>query len=367
MILVDAKPAHLILQNGRVFEGKSFGAEGTSVGEVVFTTTMTGYQEVLTDLSFHGQIVTQTYPLIGNYGVNIVDYESHKAAVSGYIVREWCENPSNFRCENTIDEFLKKFNIIGLFDIDTRALTRIIRESGVLNGVITTDYTEERKDEFVKMAEEFMIVGAVASVTCDKVRFHKAENEKFKVALLDYGYKRNILNKLLSFGISVYVCPAYFTAKDLAEYDIHGIMLSNGPGDPAENKEIIENLKEIRAMGLPIFGICLGHQLLALSNGFKTHKLKYGHRGGNQPVTDIEKKRTYITSQNHGYAVTPESVDSGIATISHINANDKSCEGIKYKNERAFTVQFHPEASAGPHDTGYLFLEFLSAMEENNA
>lgn len=361
----SGEKAYLMLADGRVFEGQSFGAKGTSFGEIVFATSMTGYEETLSDPSYYGQIVTQTFPLIGNYGVNDTDYESATSVVSGYVVREWCNAPSNFRSEGNIDEFLKKHNIIGIHSIDTRCLTRIIREHGVMNGVITTENVYEKKDELLKQINEFKIVNAVKSVTVKEQEFFKADEPKYHVALFDFGYKFNIRRELLKRGCNVTVVPADTTAEQLTALNPDGIMLSNGPGDPAENTEIIANLKEINKLGIPTFGICLGHQLTALANGARTEKLKYGHRGANQPVDDIKLDKTFVTSQNHGYAVVSDSISPEVGEVSHKNSNDQTCEGVRYKNFPCFTVQFHPEACGGPHDTAYLFDEFIEMIKKN--
>lgn len=358
------KKAYLMLADGQVFEGRSFGAEGTVIGEVVFTTGLTGYQETLTDPSYYGQIVTQTFPLIGNYGVNSQDSESAKSYVSGYIVREWCNQPSNFRCEGNVNDFLKEHNIIGIHNIDTRRLTRLIRETGVMNGVITTENVYEKKDELLEQVKAYSVKDAVKSVTDSERHTYSAESPKYKVALFDFGYKRNIRQELVKRGCEVVVVPAYTTAEEIKELAPDGIMFSNGPGDPAENTEIIANIREIQKLGIPIFGICLGHQLMALANGGKTEKLKYGHRGANQPVIDLESGLTYVTSQNHGYAVVGDSIPAEVGHVSHINANDKTCEGIRYTAVNARTVQFHPEAHGGPLDTAYLFDEFIDTMEK---
>lgn len=360
----QGEKAYLMLADGQVFEGRSFGAKGTVIGEVVFTTGLTGYQETLTDPSYYGQIVTQTFPLIGNYGVNSQDNESAKSYVSGYIVREWCNAPSNFRCEGNINDYLTEHNIIGINNIDTRRLTRIIREVGVMNGVITTENVYEKKDELLEKIRAFEVKNAVKTVTNTETLTYSDENPKYKVALFDFGYKRNIRNELVNRGCEVVVVPAYTTADEIKELAPDGIMFSNGPGDPAENVEIIENIKEIQKLGIPIFGICLGHQLMALANGGKTEKLKYGHRGANQPVIDLESGLTYVTSQNHGYAVIGDSIPAEVGHVSHINANDKTCEGIHYTAINARTVQFHPEAHGGPLDTAYLFDEFVETMEK---
>ncbi len=364
----STQTASLLLSDGTVFTGYSFGVTGTTIGEVVFTTTMTGYQEVLTDPSYYGQIVTQTYPLIGNYGVNTEDFESRRSVVKGYIVREWCEVPSNFRSAETIDAFLKQQNVIGLWGIDTRRLTRMLREHGVMNGAITTDeLTQERKEQLLKEIRAFVIKDAVKSVTCKTPEVFGKDNTGYRIALYDFGYKRNILNHLLKRNAVVTVVPAGTTAEEIRAAGYDGVMLSNGPGDPEENVEIIAELKKLVEMDIPIFGICLGHQLLALAMGAKTYKLKYGHRGANQPVKHLVKDRTYITSQNHGFAVDNESIPAEVGTVSHVNANDNTCEGIKYTSARAFTVQFHPEASAGPNDTSYLFDDFFKMIGEGKS
>ncbi|HEX2938300.1 MAG TPA: carbamoyl phosphate synthase small subunit [Ruminiclostridium sp.] len=358
--------AYLLLADGTTFEGRSIGKSGTTIGEIVFNTSMTGYEEILTDASYYGQIVTQTYPLIGNYGVNAEDTESRKSWVNGYIVREECEVPSNFRCEGNLDDFLKKQNIIGLCGIDTRRLTRIIREHGVMNGAITDEKGFSDKEKLLKSINQYSIKDAVKTVSIEEKYEAKAENGKFKVALLDYGYKINIMRSLINRGCDVTVYPATTSPEEILKDAPDGIMLSNGPGDPAECTEAIENLKVLSKASVPIFGICLGHQLLALANGAKTAKLKYGHRGANHPVKDLNRDRTYITSQNHGYAVLADTIDEKVGKVSHINLNDGTVEGVRYSNGHMFTVQFHPEASPGPKDTGYLFDEFISLMKERS-
>lgn len=362
MNLGKAKTAYLILSNGTVFKGKSFGKEGTVIGETVFTTGMTGYQETLSDPSYCGQIITQTFPLIGNYGVNSKDYESNGSAAGGYVVREWCDSPSNFRCEETIDFFLKKYGIVGIYDIDTRRLTRIIRETGVMNGMITTE--DINIDDALVKIRDFKPERSVPKVSGQKEVF-KSENGKYDIVLLDYGYKFNIRRNLLKRGFNVTVMPWNTTAEEILALNPDGIMLSNGPGDPMDCTESIETLKQLLDKNIPTFGICLGHQLLAIANGAKTFKLKYGHRGGNQPVIDKDHGRTYITCQNHGYAVESGSLPESVGKVSHVNANDGTCEGIKYVNTPAFTVQFHPEACGGPRDTAYLFDEFIDLIEKH--
>lgn len=355
--------AYLILENGTIFEGKGFGAVGETVGEIVFTTAMTGYLETLTDPSYYGQIVVQTFPLIGNYGVIPSDFESSRPQVRGYIVRDQCQEPSNFRCEGVLDTFLKDNGIVGLYGIDTRALTRIVRESGVMNGKIVTEGTAL---SFADL-RSYKIVDAVKNTTCDKETVYSPEGEvKRRVALYDLGAKRNICRELVKRGCEVTVVPAYTTAERIKELSPDGIMLSNGPGDPAENVEIIGEIQKLCNMRIPTFGICLGHQLLALSQGAKTEKLKYGHRGANQPAAEQETGRVYITSQNHGYAVISSSLPEG-ARASFVNANDGTCEGVSYDYMPAFSVQFHPEACGGPLDTGFLFDRFISLIDEHKS
>ena len=363
MIFENKRKASLVLADGTVFEGRGFGAEGSTIGEIVFTTAMTGYQETLTDPSYCGQIVTQTFPLIGNYGVNKIDPESNGSAVAGYIVREHCEEPSNFRCEGYLDSYLKDLNIVGIYDIDTRHLTKIIRESGVMNGAIVSgDYD---KEELLEKIRAYKVGEVVSKVSVKEKQYFPAENAKFNVVLMDYGYKFNIRRELVKRGCNVTVMPYNATADEIKALNPDGIMLSNGPGDPTDNVQSIETLRELISAQIPTFGICLGHQLLALANGAKTEKLKYGHRGGNQPVKDLAMDRTFITSQNHGYAVIGDSVPKEVGAVSHINGNDGTCEGVRYTNAPAFTVQFHPEACGGPHDTSYLFDEFIKLMGGN--
>ena len=358
-----SRAAYLILENGTVFEGKAFGAEKETTGELVFTTAMTGYLETLTDPSYYGQVVIQTFPLIGNYGVIPADFESDSPSLKGYIVREWCQVPSNFRCEGDLDTFLKESGIPGIYGIDTRALTRIVREYGVLNCKISysPDVTKEELDEI----KNYVITEAVESTTIKEKEHFDAENGDLNVVLMDFGAKHNIGRELVKRGCNLTVVPAHTTAEEIKAMNPDGVMLSNGPGDPSDNTEIIAELKKLCDFGIPIFGICLGHQLLALSQGAKTEKLKYGHRGANQPAKEVETGRVYITSQNHGYAVENDSLPEGEAKVLYVNANDGTCEGIRYLNEPAFSVQFHPEACGGPHDTDFLFDEFIELIDEN--
>ena len=367
--------SYLILANGQVFRGQSIGCPGTTIGEVVFATGMVGFEETLTDPSYYGQIITQTYPLIGNYGMNSEDVESGKIWAKGYIVREACKTPSNFRSEETLDAFLKKNGIIGIEGIDTRSLTRTLRESGVMNGAITTEFDPdaepEKKAALMPAITAYAVTEAVAAVTCAAPKtFESTTNvidgreveTPLHVALLDLGCKNNIVRCLQKRGCRVTVLPGTATAAELAALNPDGLMLSNGPGDPAENVGIIANIKEMLDTGIPTFGICLGHQLTALAAGAKTCKLKYGHRGANQPVTSPAKQRTFITSQNHGYAVMADTLPETVGKMSYFNANDGTCEGMDYFKWNCFTVQFHPEANGGPKDTEFLFDEFVKRM-----
>ena len=348
---------YLTLEDGTIFNGESFGAKADVMGEVVFNTGMTGYQEILTDPSYCGQIVTMTYPLVGNYGINQIDVESSKPQVRGFIVRETCDLPSNWRCETTLEQYLEKNNICGLMGIDTRALTRRIRENGTMRGIITQlPPTSKQIDEMKAYASEM----PVDIVTCEK-SYESGEGRR-KVAVLDFGLKRNILRSLGSRGCRTTVFPARTSYKEILKGNFDGLMLTNGPGDPKENEEVIGNLRQLIGK-LPIFGICLGHQLLALAAGADTEKLKYGHRGLNHPVKDLGKNRVYITSQNHGYTVKPDTLPDFVE-VTHVNWNDNTIEGIRYKNADVFSVQFHPEASPGPDDSAYLFDEFMAHMDE---
>lgn len=404
---MDTK-ACLVLANGLVFEGRSFGAEGIIIGETVFTTGMNGYLETLTDPSYYGQIVTQTFPLIGNYGDIKKDYESSKCNLRGYIVRQWCEEPSNFRCDGDLDSYLKSQNIIGLYDIDTRRLTKILREVGVMNGMLISGNSKDALEAFAALKDEkkktallekiksYKIEKAVESVTGSatgveepadvvfsesaKYRFvpvtadgTKINDEKEamkagkgkKVVLWDFGAKANIRRELLKRGLEVVTVPCSYTAEQIMAFNPDGVMLSNGPGDPAENAGIIAEIKKLLKTGIPIFGICLGHQLLALANGAQTMKLKYGHRGANQPVKYTKTGRVYITSQNHGYAVKNDCLPEG-AVQSFVNTNDGTCEGLTYTKIPAFSVQFHPEACSGPLDANFLFDEFVTLINNHD-
>lgn len=348
----------IVLENGAVFEGERFGAPCDSVGELVFTTGMGGYIETLTDPSYYGQIIMQTFPQIGNYGMISADYESGRCAARGYVCYEHCAAPSNFRAETTVDEFLKRHGIPGVCGVDTRQLTRIIREHGVMNAAIVSDPASVD----LSRLRAYQITGAVKAVSAGETVIDDPDGEvRATAVLLDYGAKHNIVRELNSRGCRVVTVPSSSTAEKILSYAPDGIILSNGPGDPAENAECIAELRKLLGVR-PIFGICLGHQLLALAAGGKTSKLKYGHRGANQPVKNLETGRVYISSQNHGYAVLSDSLTAYGATVWFENANDKTCEGVRYPEINAFSVQFHPEACAGPKDTNMLFDRFFAML-----
>lgn len=353
--------AFLILEDGTVFAGESIGSTKEVISEIVFNTSMTGYLEILTDPSYAGQAVTMTYPLIGNYGICRDDMESNRPWVDGYITGEISRTYSNFRSTGTIGDFLLEYDIPGIAGIDTRALTKILRSKGTMNGMITTDEGYD-VEKVIPALKKYRPAGVVKRVTCREKSLLKGDG--FKVALLDVGAKRNIARSLNALGCEVTIYPAYTPAEEILSGKPDGIMLSNGPGDPKECVEIINELKKIYESDVPVFAICLGHQLMALAAGADTRKMKYGHRGANHPVKDLKSGRVYISSQNHGYMVDGGSVDSKIAEVSFINVNDGTCEGLRYKNKRIFTVQFHPEACPGPTDSSPLFEEFLRMMEE---
>ena len=354
------KTGYLVLQNGNVFEGTRFGSDNECTGELVFTTGMCGDIETLTDPSYAGQIVLQTFPLIGNYGIIPEDFEG-KCSLRGYVVREWCDSPSNFRSEYDLDAFLKANGIPGLCGVDTRQITRTIRDSGVMNAAIIDRAPEGPEDPVFDALKAYSVSGVIEKVTCaEKYTVCPRSEKRFRVALIDYGLKRNIINELVLRGCEVTVFPASAGAEEILFGNFDGLMLSNGPGDPAENVFQIAQIKKLLGK-IPVFGICLGHQLTALAAGGSTFKLKFGHRGANQPAKCVLNGRTFITSQNHGYAVSDNVPES--SHISFFNANDGTCEGIDYPELRAFTVQFHPEARSGPRDTSFLFDRFIALME----
>lgn len=395
--------AYLILEDGTIFEGNHIGVVREVVSEIVFNTSMAGYLEVLTDPSYAGQAVCMTYPLIGNYGMCREDMESKRAWPDGFIVRELSRIPSNFRCDLTIQDFLTENDIPGIAGIDTRALTKILREKGTMNGMITTvEYLGEALDKLLPRLHAYTTGKVVEKVTCaapytvpasrtladngalsgsarfDREAYAKGEREKrpslvrelngrgLKVALMDFGAKDNIARSLAARGCEVTVYPALTSAEEILGSGVDGVMLSNGPGDPKECVSIIEELKKLYASDMPVFAICLGHQLMALATGADTYKMKYGHRGGNHPVKDLATGRVYISSQNHGYVVDTEHLDPAVAVPAFVNVNDGTNEGLSYTGKNIFTVQFHPEACCGPQDSGYLFDRFIGMMQRRN-
>ena len=346
---------YLTLQNGRVFEGYRFGAKTDAVGELVFTTGMVGYLETLTEPANLGQIVVQTFPLIGNYGFIRKDLESKKAWVSAYVVREICDEPSNFRMEGKLDDFLKEEGIVGIYGVDTREITKILRDEGVMNACISAKPLKE-----TSALDGYAITNAVEKVTCDKVETFADENAKLTVALWDFGAKQSTVNQLLGYGVKVLKIPANYTAEQIFAHAPDGVMLSDGPGNPAENTSIVNEVEKMIGK-IPVFGVGLGHQLLALAFGAETAKMKYGHRGG-QPVKYLDSGRVYISSQNHGYEVVTSSVKVG--SVNFVNANDGSCEGIDYKDYKAFSVQFNPESCSAACEANILYEQFLKNMED---
>jgi carbamoyl-phosphate synthase small subunit len=366
--------AILLLEDGTIFRGTSFGAKGQKCGEVVFNTSMAGYQEILTDPSYNEQIVTMTYPLIGNYGTNKADWESRKIFASGFIVKENCDYPSNWRSSDSLSDYLKANNIVGLEGIDTRALVKHIREAGAMRGIVSS--SESNLKNLKKELDKYPgLVGRdiVKNVTTKKPYDWDAgvtdvltgeqfmHREKFKVVAFDFGVKHNILRLLRSHGCAVHVVPASTSAKDVMARKPDGVFLSNGPGDPAPVDYAVKTVRELLGK-LPIFGICLGHQILALAMGAKTYKLKFGHRGANHPVKNLRTGKIEITAQNHGFCVDMDSLAAREVELTHLNLNDNTNEGFVCKKVNAFSVQYHPEASPGPHDSNYLFEDFVNLM-----
>jgi len=358
--------ARLALEDGMVLRGSSFGATGERCGEVVFNTSMAGYQEILTDPSYKGQIVAMTYPLIGNYGTNHEDVESRKAFVEGFVVKECSILPSSWRCENSLGEYLKTNDIIAIEGIDTRALTRHIRSQGAMKAVISTEDSDD-KSLIQKAKDSPGLIGRdlVKDVTFEKVQAWN-DRGKYNVVVVDTGVKYNILRELTRRDCKVTIVPAGTNADQILDLKPDGIMLSNGPGDPAAVPYVVQTVRRLIGK-FPIFGICFGHQMLGLALGGKTYKLKFGHHGGNHPVMDLNTGKVNITVQNHGFCVDIDSLPKDDIEITHINLNDKTLEGIRHKKLPIFSVQFHPEASPGPHDARYMFAEFVDAMERNRA
>lgn len=352
---------YLVLENGEIFEGERIGYTVDTACEVVFNTGMAGYIETFTDPSYAGQGIVMTYPLIGNYGVIPEDYESDRIWAKAVFIHELAEFESNFRTKFNLDKLLRDFKIPGLSNVNTRKLTKTLRDAGTMKGYITSNINN--MDEIMNKIEKYEILNIVDKVTSKEIRTYGKGKEK-KVALMDYGFKHNIVNSLLKRGAEVTVFPADTPAEKVIEMKPDGIMLSNGPGNPEDCEFQIKNVKKLYNTDIPILGICLGHQLMGIANGAKTAKLKYGHRGPNHPVKDLKENRVYITSQNHGYYILEDSIDKKIAEVSHINLNDNTVEGLRYKNKKIFTVQFHPEACPGPQDTAYIFDEFFDMMSK---
>lgn len=353
--------AYLILEDGSVYEGENVGALREAVSEIVFNTSMTGYLEVMTDPSYAGQAVVMTYPLIGNYGICYDDMESYRPWIDGLIVRELSEVASNFRNEDSIQNFLIKNNIPCICGIDTRDLTKRLREHGTMNGFITVD-SSFVVEKILQRIKEYSVKGVVKRTSTKEA--YSLPGKGKRVVLIDFGAKRNIARQLQKRGCEVIVVPCDTKAKEILKLKPDGIMLSNGPGDPKENVDIIKEIKKLYDTNIPIFAICLGHQLMALATGANTYKLRYGHRGGNHPVKDLETGRTYISSQNHGYAVDESTLDKNICVPAFVNVNDGTNEGLRYINKKIFTVQYHPEACPGPRDSSYLFDKFIKMMED---
>lgn len=350
----------LVLENGEVFKGESIGYPPTNdlVGEVVFNTSMTGYQEVFSDPSYCDQIVVMTYPLIGNYGVNYDDYENLNPALAGIIVKEACDFPSNWRNQKSLNEFLVEHKKTGISGIDTRKLTKMIRTQGAMKAVIVTEESPETKVK--ELLKQELATDQIPRVSCKSPNHFPGQGGP-RVVMMDFGYKKNILTSLLAHKCDVIVVPYNTSFEEIQKFKPSGIMLSNGPGDPKDVPEVLPVIKELQ-QHYPLFAICMGHQLFALANGANTVKMKFGHRGANHPVLDIETDRTHITSQNHGYAVKEDSVDTTDLKITQLNLNDKSVEGLKHLKYPAFSVQYHPEANPGPNDTQYLFDKFIQSI-----
>ena len=357
-----SRKAYLILENGTYFEGESFGAEKEATGELVFTTAMVGYLETLTDPSYFGQVVLQTFPLIGNYGVIPSDFESETPALNAYICRSWCQEPSNFRCQGDLDTFLRDKGVPGLCGIDTRALTKIIREHGVMNCKLT--YTLDNMEKDLEEIKAYEIKGAVENTSVKEVVKVETENSEYNVVVLDLGAKQGIEEFLTDKNCSLTYVPYNTSAEDVIAMNPDGIVISNGGGNPADYGNIAETIKAFCEKKIPMFGIGLGHQLLAMANGATTEKLHYGHRGASQPAKNIETNDVYITTQNHGYAVVNDSIPAN-AEVTFVNSNDGTCEGVEYTDMPAFSVQFRPQAGGGPRDTSLLFNKFVEMMEAN--
>jgi len=354
--------AYLCLADGRLFEGKSVGMAGEAEGEVVFNTSMTGYQEILTDPSYAGQIITLTYPLIGNYGVNKNDAESGSIKAKGLVVKEFSAHPSNYRAEQNLHEYLVAHGIVGIKDVDTRALTKHLRQVGTMMGLLSLETDIEQLRAKAAQLPPSTGPELVKAVTTPKA--YTLGTGKYPVVLMDFGAKGNIPASLAALGCRVTVVPASAQAEEILAYEPWGVVLSNGPGDPQDVDYVLPVINKLIDAGVPVMGVCLGHQLLGMARGGTTYKLKFGHRGGNHPVKDLENSRVHITSQNHGYALDGDSFGAGEVIVTHINLHDQTIEGLRLKDKPAFSVQFHPEACPGPQDTFYLFAQFMAMIKE---
>ena len=361
--MLSKKPAILLLSNGKIFKGFAFGKKGYTIGEVCFNTGMTGSQEILTDPSYSGQLITMTYPHIGSYGINSEDVESNKIQASGLIIRDGDLLPSNYRSNNSLENYLKENNIIAIQGLDTRAIVRLLTKEGAMNGIISSNNMDIKKMQLLLQQHPSMEGKDLAKVvTCKKSYYLNRGKYKRKVVVIDYGIKSNILNLLTKQKLELIVLPANSTTNQIMKYNPDGIFLSNGPGDPAAVTYAIESVKELLRLRIPIFGICLGHQILALALGAKTFKLKFGHRGCNHPVKNNKLGNIEITSQNHGFAVDSTIIPRNVE-ITHYSLNDNTIEGISCTDKPAFSVQYHPESSPGPHDSRYLFEKFMKLID----
>ena len=364
--MFDKSPAILLLDNGKIFRGFSFGKIGGTIGEVCFNTGMTGYQEILTDPSYCNQLITMTYPHIGNYGINYNDVESSKIHASGFIIRDGNAPPSNYRSTDSLENYLQNNDIVGIQGIDTRALVRCIRDEGSMNGIISSNILDEKiLQQQLKKHPQMEGADLAKKVTCSESYIVNQNKNYEKIVVVDYGIKKNILNLLSKEEMELIVLPAHSTKEQIMSYSPKGVFLSNGPGDPAAVSYAIKTVSELLDINIPIFGICLGHQILALALGAKTYKLKFGHRGCNHPVKSIHSKQIEITSQNHGFAVDKGSIPDNVI-VTHYSLNDKTVEGMKGIDKPAFSVQYHPEASPGPHDSRDLFKEFKQLIKNNS-
>jgi carbamoyl-phosphate synthase small subunit len=358
------------LEDGAVFEGVAIGAPGTALGEVVFSTSMTGYQEMLTDPSYAGQLLTLTYPLIGNYGITEEDLESRGVQVAGFVIKQLAEVPSNWRSEGDLQSFLLRSNVVGIQGVDTRALTRRLRAQGVMMGIVTADLTADEALTKLREAPDYDQVNFVRKVTTPEPyvwepSVPRADGRVFEVALIDCGVKFNILRSMAEYGVRTTVFPCTASAEEVLERRPDGIAFSPGPGDPQHLEDVVRTARKLIDTGKPTFGICLGNQIVGKAFGASTFKLPFGHRGGNHPVKDLETDRVYITSQNHGYAVDPSALDGSGLEVTHLNLNDRTVEGLRHRELPVFTIQYHPEANPGPRDSAYLFERFVKAMEDS--